>query len=80
MLHFMNGILNTLEAANQILQKRDGGFCQSMPVIEAVFETLEHFRFEDSFDHFMEETQQTLNNNYHEDQDIQRPSSCRGNS
>lgn len=37
MLHFMNGIFNTLEAANQILQKRDGG--QPMPVIEAVFET-----------------------------------------
>lgn len=60
MLHFFNGLLSTLEPANQILQKREIGFRQAMPVIEAVFTSLECFRCNEQFDRFGKSTDETL--------------------
>lgn len=59
MLHFLNALLNKLEPANKILQKREIGFRQAMPVIDAVFDNVERFRSDDSFNRFVESTENT---------------------
>lgn len=41
MLHFLNDLLSTIEPANQILQKRDIGFRNAIPIIEAVIKSVE---------------------------------------
>lgn len=61
MLHFLNALLNTIEPANQILQKRNVGFRIAVPVIEAVIENIKKFRSDESFDDFIEKIEQTLN-------------------
>lgn len=54
MMHFLNRLLSTIEPANQILQKRDIGFREAMPVIDAVFNSVKNFRTDESFDNFIE--------------------------
>lgn len=71
MLHFFNGLLSTLDPANQILQKRDIGFSQAMPVIEAVFNSVEPFRSDEAFDRFVESTEETLSTI--DSEDVSRP-------
>lgn len=46
MMHFLNRLLSTIEPANQILQKRDIGFRDAMPVIDAVFNSVNSERNE----------------------------------
>lgn len=60
MLHFLNDFLNTLEPANKILQKRNIGFRQAMPVIEAVIRSLKHLRSEENFDRFIQSSDEVL--------------------
>lgn len=60
MLHFLNGLLSTLDPANKILQKRDIGCRQAMPVIEAVFDSVQRFRSDESYDRFIESTENTI--------------------
>lgn len=67
MLHFMDVLLSTIEPANQFLQKRNVGFRHAMPVIEAVIKSVENFRADESFERFIQNTEETLKNIEHED-------------
>lgn len=60
MLHFYNGLFGALEPVNKILQMRHIGFRTAMPVIEAVCETIQHFRSDESFDSFLKEAKETF--------------------
>lgn len=79
MLHFLNGLLGALEPATKILQKRDVGFRHAMPVIQAVFESVQRFRSDESFKSFLKETEETVKkmNEQPEDQDQNQPSTSR---
>lgn len=67
MLHFMDVLLCTIEPANQFLQKRNVGFRHAMPVIEAVIKSVENFRADESFERFIQNTEETLKNIEHKD-------------
>lgn len=56
MLHFLNDLLSTIEPANQILQKRDIGFRNAIPIIEAVIESIERLRSDECFEQFVNNT------------------------
>lgn len=62
MMHFLNSLFSTLEPANLILQKRDIGFHDAVPVIDAVFNSVKHFHSDESFDNFIECLIETSNN------------------
>lgn len=53
MLQFLNELLCLIEPANQILQKRQVGFRQAMPVIETVLESVLLLRTDESFARFL---------------------------
>lgn len=78
MLFTLNEFLSTLEPANQILQRPDVGFWQAMPVIEAVFESVELLRSDETFDRFVKLTDAKLI--AFEDESIQRPRRIRHRS
>lgn len=71
MLHFLNGLLGALDPATKILQKRDVGFRHAMPVIQAVFESVERLRTDESFKSVVIQTEETIKtmNNPSENQD-----------
>jgi hypothetical protein len=52
MLHFLNGLLGALELATKILQKHNVGFRRAMPVIQAVFESVQRLQTNESFKSF----------------------------
>lgn len=60
MLYSLDQLLSTIEPANQILQRRDVGFRQAMPIIEAVFESVELLRSDEIFDRLVKLTDERL--------------------
>lgn len=60
LLHFLYELLNVLEPANKVLQRRDIGFRLAMPVIEAVSSSVQSLRTDESFDRFLKSTQDVM--------------------
>lgn len=63
LLHFMCEPLGVIEPANRLLQSRDVGFRKAMPIIDAVMEKLVDLRTDESHDHFLKLTEETLTAN-----------------
>lgn len=53
MLQFLNELLCLIVPANHILQKREVGFRQAMPLIKTVLESVLLLRTDESFAHFL---------------------------
>lgn len=54
MLQFLHELLNLIEPANKMLQNREVGFPQAKPLIEAVSESVQALRTDESFQRFIE--------------------------
>lgn len=76
LLHFLHELLNILEPANKILQRRDIGFRLAMPVIEAVLNSVQSLRTDESFDRFLKSTQDVMDQFEH----LRRPQRIRERS
>lgn len=53
-------MLNVIEPANQILQKREVGFRVAKPVIDSVLEMVQKFRSDEAFNGFLQLTEETM--------------------
>lgn len=76
LLHFLYELLNVLEPANKILQRRDIGYRLAMPVIEAVSSSVQSMRTYESFDRFLKSTQDVMDQFEH----LRRPQRTRERS
>lgn len=56
-LGFLCKLLGVIEPANQILQKRDVGYRQAMPVIQAMKDKINAMRNDASFTQFLNEAE-----------------------
>lgn len=59
MLYALHDLLDVIEPANQILQKRDVGFRLSMPVIDAVLESVQSLRTDEAYNSFHQLVEET---------------------
>lgn len=62
-LQFLCELLNAMEPANRILQSRDIGFRQAMPVIEAANENVKLLRNKESYQKFLQTTGKIMSTN-----------------
>lgn len=63
LLHFLCELLEQIEPANQILQSREVGYRQAIPIIEAVKEKVELMRNDGKYDNYLKQTENIMAGN-----------------
>lgn len=62
LMEFLSNLFGIMEPANQILQRRDIGYRQAMPVIQSVKISIQQMRHDSTFNDIMNEANKTLKN------------------